>query len=540
MMTEQIGATYTFGMNHPGFADDRGTGYNYFDGSSWGSWATARIESDRTGWPAYAPWGENGEIICAHISGGISDGLLLSTRPEKGTGVWTETLFQGPTGGWEGVVWPRMTTTGTDNSIIHMIYLTRPTENGGTIYEGQNGALLYSRSNDGGVTWPIANQIFEELDIDYYLGFNGDTYEIQADGDNVAILIGEPWIDMVLLKSTDGGDNWTKTVIWENPYPFWSTGTVTDTFYCVDGSHSLAFDSEGLAHIAFGINRGLSIDGSAQSWFPYVDGVGYWNEDRPVFSNNLHALDPYGHEDSELEDDYSLIGYTQDMDGDGEITFVDDIGTYQLGLSSMPQIHIDDLDIIWVIWSSVTETYDNGLANYRHLWLRQSPNEIWWGPYDHLTDDLTHIFDECVWPSVSVTSEGSDGIYMLWQSDNEPGLAERFEYHSYVENYMQFMKIEQLYVGNEEEVLPAYSFELTQNYPNPFNESSTVAVKLERESILEFSIYNVVGQIAYNQHLIAGPGLEKIEINAEVLNPGIYFYTVKVGETKITKKMLVE
>ena len=532
-----VGATYTFGLNFPGFADDRGTGYNYFDGNAWGPWPTQRVENDRTGWPAYAAWGENGEIIVAHISGGIQDGLLISTRPEKGTGDWTETLFQGPAGGWEGIVWPRMVTSGTDNSTVHMIYLTRPTANGGQIYEEQDGALLYSRSNDGGVTWPVLHYQFPELNIDHYLGFDGDTYEIQVQGDNVAILVGEPWIDMVLLKSIDGGDSWNKTVVWENPYPLWSTGTVTDSFYCVDGSHALAYDQEGKVHIAFGINRALSEDGSAQSWFPYVDGIGYWNEDRPVFSNDHHALDPYGHPDSELEDDYSLIGYTQDMDGDGEITFVDDIGTYQLGLSSMPQFHIDELNHLWVIWSSVTETYENGAANYRHLWMRQSPNGMWWSAYDHLTDDLIHIFDECIWPSISTTSD-DDYLYLLWQSDNEPGIAERFSYHSHVENFMQLMKIEKLLVEVEEE--PDLTFEVSQNFPNPFENKTIISIQLHSAANLEINIFDVLGKKVYENHYVAGPGVEKIEFDADEFDSGIYFYTVINDEHKITKKMIVE
>ena len=63
-----IGAVWTFGLDFPGFTD-RGTGYNYFDGNTWNDWPEERIESDRTGWPSYAPLGENGEIVFSHSSG---------------------------------------------------------------------------------------------------------------------------------------------------------------------------------------------------------------------------------------------------------------------------------------------------------------------------------------------------------------------------------------------------------------------------------------------------------------------------------------
>ena len=71
--------------NFPG-CPDRGTGYNYFDGSEWGTpYPEFRIENTRTGWPSYAPFGENGEIVCAH-TGDVSLGLQFSWRENKGTG----------------------------------------------------------------------------------------------------------------------------------------------------------------------------------------------------------------------------------------------------------------------------------------------------------------------------------------------------------------------------------------------------------------------------------------------------------------------
>ncbi|MEZ5197856.1 MAG: hypothetical protein R2764_16160 [Bacteroidales bacterium] len=67
----------------------------------------------------------------------------------------------------------------------------------------------------------------------------------------------------------------------------------------------------GKVHVAFGINRALS-DGTDLLWFPYVDGIGYWNEDMPTFSNSLNALNPYGEEGTELIEDYNLIWLVTD------------------------------------------------------------------------------------------------------------------------------------------------------------------------------------------------------------------------------------
>ena len=47
---------------------DRGTGYNYFDGTAFGPQPAVRVETSRTGWPAYHPFGPTGEMILAHQS----------------------------------------------------------------------------------------------------------------------------------------------------------------------------------------------------------------------------------------------------------------------------------------------------------------------------------------------------------------------------------------------------------------------------------------------------------------------------------------
>ena len=42
----------------------------------------------------------------------------------------------------------------------------------------------------------------------------------------------------------------------------------------------------------------------------WVDGLGYWNEDMPAFSNNFNALNPAGGEGSEMiinHKSYSMV-----------------------------------------------------------------------------------------------------------------------------------------------------------------------------------------------------------------------------------------
>lgn len=539
-----IGATFTLGLSYPGF-NDRGTGYNYYDGNCWAETSNVRLESDRTGWPSYAPYGKNGELNVAHISGGVGEGLIFMKREEKGVGDWTECLFPGPTS-CPQLGWPRITTGGINNSVIHLVTLTMPEATGGMIYHGQDGAILYSRSEDGGLSWDPHHQLFDDLNSSHYVAFHGDTYEIESQDDNVAILIGEPWTDMILLKSTDGGDTWIKTIVWENPYPFWNQ-TPTDTFCCVDGSHSLAFDRKGMVHIVFGLNAALSENGSTRLWFPFFDGIGYWNESMPTFSKNLNALNPYGEEGTELIDNYNLIGWSQDVDGNGMVTLVGyditNIGKYQMGLSSMPQIHIDEMNQIFVVYSSVTETYHNGVKNYRHLWCRTSKdNGGSWGEFFDLSSKFIHVFEECVWPSLSNSSD--DHIYLIYQADNAPGLATRFHEHLYQNNNINFLKFKKTDVigGISENNQPFYDYDVSQNYPNPFHTASKIQVNLRKSSHLSLEIRNMIGQIesTIDKGKCAAGKIE-FEIDASTLLPGVYLYTIKANDNYgLTYKMIVE
>jgi len=536
-----IGGVYTYGVNHASGFDDRGTGYNYFDGNAWGPYSTERIEADRTGWPAYAPLGENGEITLAHYSGAAIDGLAYSIRTEKGTGEWELHDFFGPAG-WEGLLWPRMATGGVDNSVIHFLPITKPTGNGGTIYEGMNGAIMYSRSTDGGETWDPENLLLDEINSDFYTYISGDTYEIQSQGDNVAFLFGDGFLDLVLMKSTDGGDTWTKTVIYETPYPLWDPDAMyaTDTFHCSDGTHALTFDNDGKVHVAFGINRTYS-DGAGTFWFAFEDGLGYWNEDRPVFSNTHNALNPYGHPDSELIEDYSLVGWAQDIDGDGELTYLEEYALYEVGLSSQPTIHVDDQGRVFIIFAMLTETYDNGLMNFRHIWARSANNDgQFWGDFHDLTGELIHIFDECVFPSLSHTSD--DFLYLNYQLDGEPGMHVRGTLHAATENKINFMKVDKLDVVSGVIEKPAIlDVDVTQNQPNPFSATSTVYVNLRKASTLTMEVTNMMGQVVYRVDAgHATTGLNKLTIDGSQLSNGVYFYTVQAGEATVTKKMIVD
>ncbi len=524
-----IGAAWTMGFTPANFPE-RGTGYNYYDGNSWGPDPTVRIDNIRTGWPSYSKWGDNGEIVVNHTD---FDGLWIGHRDQKGTGAWTSSILAGPAGAVD-ISWPRVVTSGINNEFIHTIYVTYQA------YQGQTDALLYSRSSDGGTTWDVDNYYFDELGPNFYTNIGGDVYDFAEPKNGIlAFLVGDSWTDLVLMKSMDNGDSWEKNIVWNCPYPLHVTGQATDTFYDCDGSHHLAIDNNGLIHVVFGINRAVA-DDAGEYYFPGVDGIAYWNENMPAFSSNLNALDPYGDPGTELVEDYNLIGWSQDINGNGTLDILADWGTYYLGLSSMVQLTIDDQNQLFLVFSSVTEGYDNGTQNYRHIWTRASIDDgATWGPFNDMNGDLLYIFDECVFPSISPTSD--ENIYFEYQADTEPGLAVRGDLDPYGDNFIRVMKVLKADIVGINEENAIRSYDVSQNMPNPFSGSSLVKVNLKQAANLSIEVTNTMGQVVYTKDAgYASAGMNTLTIDGSKLVPGVYFYTIKANEASVTKKMIVK
>ena len=167
-----LSATWTMGFADAAY-NDRGTGYNYRNAGAWGPQPTVRIESMKAGWPSVHPWMGNGEMILSHNS---TKFMPMNTRPVKGTGAWTQNLRLTAPGNAFGLVWPRTITSGPNHQYIHVLVVTTPVANGGTVYQGLDGALIYYRSLDGGATWDKQGIILPQLTSADYFGFSGDDY----------------------------------------------------------------------------------------------------------------------------------------------------------------------------------------------------------------------------------------------------------------------------------------------------------------------------------------------------------------------------
>ena len=170
-----ISAGWTMSQEYNTTYSDRGTGYNFFDGTSWGAQPTARLESSRGGWPSIIALGNGGECAITHNT---ANSLINNTsRTNIGTGAWTENTVTP-----DYLIWNRSAAGGIDGNTIHMIALTEPS--GGTWtglpFNGVSGALLYYRSQDGGITWDITDMQLPGTDSSAQIGMSGDVYAIAA------------------------------------------------------------------------------------------------------------------------------------------------------------------------------------------------------------------------------------------------------------------------------------------------------------------------------------------------------------------------
>lgn len=536
-----IGAVWTFGNANPNYAD-RGTGYNYYDGAAWGTAPDARIESVKTGWPSYGALGTNGEFVVSH--GG--DNLNISTRSEKGTGDWNYSTLTCPAG--HELLWPRVVTSGDDHNTMHVIAVTSSEKGGGSVYKGLDGALLYYRSTDGGQTWSD-DQVLPGLTSDDNYGFGGDMYATaEPRGNTVAFVVGDNWHDLALMKSTDNGETWNKTIIWRHPYQKWNN-SVTDTIYAPDGTVSVAIDMAGKCHVAFGTGRVKGAeDGS--SWFPFTGCVAYWNEGMDSWLEENVAIQRDVLRVDNLETSGNLIGYVPDIDGNGQIDYVgtelEVVAKYYSGAASMPYIHIDGSNNIFVTFTAMTEGFDNGTQQYRHIWANASADggNTWGIGGDNEIKDLTngfaHTYDECVFPTIASSSD--ENIYFIFNADDEPGLSVRGDEDPASDNRIIFQACPKA------DLLPSWGVKnnsvenvsVAQNFPNPVVANTQIAVNVNTSAQVSIEIVNMLGQVVYTQNAGVVKGNYNFNVNASQFDAGVYFYTVKAGENSVTKKMIVK
>jgi hypothetical protein len=152
-------------------------------------------------------------------------------------------------------------------------------------------------------------------------------------------------------------------------------------------------------------------------------------------------------------------------------------------------------------------------------------------------------WNQALFGTVAKTAIDVDGgwemAYTYGQlTDNDPGLPTQWKY---IQGF-QYMESDFMVTGINDPIdAQANNATVSQNYPNPFSGQSSVTVTLEEGADLSLEVFSLTGQlVSLNQYGYTPQGTTTLTIDGADLVPGVYFYTVTAGETKVTQKMIVE
>lgn len=411
-----ISVAWTYSNQDGDTWTDRGTGYNYFNGSSWINPAvtTARQETKRTGFPSVAITASGAEVITAHDA--TNNLMTVSRRPVKGTGAWTQFDIN------TALVWNRTAVGGANRESIHMISHDDNTA---------AGRVFYLKSTNAGTTWTTPGELASFTIAEFPNQFRGDEYAIAAKGDTVAVVFGGQLTGVYMAKSIDNGNTWTKIAVDPFPIPGYDATNaisdvnndgIADTLEVNEGAVNVTIDKMGKVHIFWGRMRIFDdVAADQPSYFPATDGIMHWSEGMTA-----------PHKIAELVD----------TDNNGSFNFSEyfvpdwGFGMYGGSLTSFPSAATDNNNFIYVAYSGLVEAdmqvnvsgdmlwQGNGYSGklFRHVYVTYSGDGglTWTKPFDtNVNNPVYPNKTEAVYPSLADIIDSD--LHILYQRDTIPG-----------------------------------------------------------------------------------------------------------------------
>ena len=97
----------------------------------------------------------------------------------------------------------------------------------------------------------------------------------------------------------------------------------------------------------------------------------------------------------------------------------------------------------------------------------------------------------------------------------------------------------------ENDLLLPLSYILYSNYPNPFNPVTTLRYDLPKDSFVDVTVYDMLGNVINRLvNEVQNSGYKSVQWNAtnnkgQPVSAGIYFYSIEAGDFRQTKKMIL-
>ena len=571
-----VGVTATFSHEPNQTASDRGTGYNFYNAET-GEWLDqpeARVEGTyRTGWPTIAQWKENGEILISHAP------MRCWTRETAGQGEWEYRgeLPISPAGFpySDDASWPRVATSGDNHNIIHVIADIQHSISSDEVEHYQ----VYLRSEDA-ENWTISySPLAQDGEEKNYAA---DAYNITANGHNVAMVYGDDLqADVVMYKSTDDGQTWTRYVVWDNPYSGfdWATdpqSIMTDTVFG-PATLAIAIDNGGTAHVALSTYEYIhdELGNTYTTWSGRaVDGIYHWKDtDGPIAdtehpeyigtSLEEHFAHPNPHHAMRLwwpipdepgyvrmhADSTKWIGYVPLYEGiewnnDKFYRENDYFYKFRSGQSGMPALSIDPFGNIACAYSAPCSARedDNGTYYYRSIYVSyyNVDDGYWHQVVDELSNEdinFMFLYSENLFTLAADNVVNPGEFWFGFQSDDQIGLywGSNATQGSASENTIHAFKV----IPEPDMVNVPENYEAKDVvygiYPNPATDY--VVVQSSQDVEANISIVNLVGQTVkqFNKSLKMGENTIGIDLKS-----GIYFCTISANGFNKTIKFVVK
>ncbi len=534
----------------------RGTGYNYLDPNGW-SFPYPQIYNSigpstgdpRSGWPniVVTPSGKELLFQYANTSGNPHNYISMHSRPVKGTGPWTTNqTFWNTTSNY---LFPRAC-GGVINENVYVIWLN---DSGGV------AELFFSMSANGGVTWTPEVTIPQ---LSNYLTFIPDCYSIDAHSDTVAISIGYEFTDVILLKSFDGGANWSKTIIQKHPMPQFSAcacstnyiqdGIPIDTIRSNGGDSKVLIDNNGMCHVWFSALDYYADTSGAVFTNTHTDNLFYWNESMGADTTTVWNSFTGGN------GSYVAIARAEDFNGNGIIdlpspnlpTCTEDLGEYGMGMTQTPSAGIDANGKIYLCYSTVNELADTTVSNLarRHVFLMKLEypyNPANWSYPENIIPSISAGGDgeneECVYPSMS-RRVLNDTAYIMYQQDLIPGISMYLPgscQANYNLNHFSYRSVwgSVVFTNNTSFLSPAIN---PIPYPNPCKTEFIIPYHTKNKLNVNITLSDITGKVIEEISESCKTGFNQIKVSTKNLSGGIYFCTINSNNEKSTHKIIVE
>ena len=557
--TGQVGVVMTMSHESSGY-NDRGTGYNFFDGESWSDEPDARIESMKTGWPSIAQWGETGEILVAHAP------IKCWTREVAGEGEWqfNGILPYSPEGFEfdDDASWPRIATSGDNHNIVHIIADIQHSFSSDSVGHWQ--VVYRSEDPTDNDAWVCNYSPLADYDENYNI-FSADDYAIAANGHTVAILYTGSWdYHTILFKSYDDGLTWEKHIVWENPYAGldWvnDSASLFGEFY-MPMAGDVVIDDYGTCHVALSVWV-IDHDELGNSVSIYyglsVDGVAYWNDGmgqpiqskdgNPDYALRLWWPDPEDTQYIQRDDDSTKwIGFVPRYQGvdwsNTQLYHGEDYWRRFGGISGTVALSVDQYGNLACAFSSADMLRTDGTANnyyLRNIYVSyRNIDEAYWHPLEDALADGNFLLEEseCIFPIAAPRASTPGEFWIGFHADDLIGLSigTGASQASATENGMYVVKVtapEGYWSVPETTEAKDVVYEI---YPNPATDYVIVKSSMDAAATVTFT--NLAGQTvkSYNKNLTTGENSINIDLES-----GVYFMTVNANGFNKTTKVVVK